>query len=982
MPTLRSAHSPRPQRPRLSWALLLFTALPALLLAQATGVVAGRVVNGATGEYLRNAIVSAEGTGLSTFSGDGGAYRLSGVPAGDVRIVVSYTGLDPLTETVTVAAGETVRRDLSLGSRDYGEAVTLGEFRVSGVREGNARAIMQQRVAINPTKVIAADALGNVSEGNVGEFLKLMPGVAMDYVEADTRSVRIRGLNPKYATVLIDGMQPANAGSSNIATGRAFEFEQLSISSIETVELSKTPTPDQPSSVAGVVNLRTKGAFDRQGRHFSYRAGLASNSYYWSFDRTEGWDDQQHYKMLPNVQLDYSDVFADGRLGVVAGLSHNYTIAAQKHVWFFYNNFDTDLSNNATEVPVINRVWYQDGPKPTERGNYNVRLDYKLRDNIHLYGRVDWNTYDARFYNRTLSLRPTTYAPGATKTDQTVTSGRISTDSNQFMTKEGDTLVLTGGGTYTQGSLTVDLGLHYSRARNWYDNLTEGHFTDFSSSINNISWRMTRPSPGSTDLTFTQLSGPNWRDLTQYTFDANSIGWHERRSKDQQWTARLDFRHDWAQAAVPQTLKYGAMLNLMVRDVARYGFLSTNPTGPDGVLGNADDPKPWQFVDPNYRANWDFGGNLDNWPALSPWQLYDHYTKNPGSWRDNTTANDLNRFQNNWDFEETISAAYIQDIFKFGSLSVAPGLRYEHTKSEGKGVNRVNNLPLTGGHSYDAWLKYLHLTYEFTPNFLARLSYHDAITRADIGNLIPGITAVNDTDRTITGANPNLNEERSKTFNGSLEYYFEPIGQFTVSGFHTEVRDRQFNNQVLLGDEGYAGDRQYAGYTLFAPVNIASPTDYSGFEIDYQQQLSFLPGVLRGLGVFANYTRVWYDDWAFNLGSPEAMANGGVQFDHGRFLARVNLNWVGKLLQNPARTYDPVTDSWTAAGPFVQVFQKDRLSVDLNLEYELRPWLTVFVDGRNILNEESVYTYREYEDNWERILKTGAIWLFGVKGRF
>jgi iron complex outermembrane recepter protein len=967
----------------LPWLLaLVLCCLPDFAQAQETGSIAGRVVNPATGEYLRNARISVEGTTLSTVSGDGGAYRLNGVPAGEARIHVLYTGLDPLSQTVNVVAGQTVRQDLSLGSTDYGDAVLLGEFRVSGIREGNARAIMQQRVAINPTKVIASDALGNVSEGNVGEFLKLMPGVVMDYVEADTRSVRIRGLNPKYALVLIDGMQPASAGSSNIATGRSFEFEQLSISSVETVELSKTPTPDQPSSVAGIVNLRTRSAFDREGRHIEYTVGLATNSYYASLKRTEGWDNEKHRKLLPNYQFEYSEVFADGKLGVVAGVNKHYTIAAQKHIWFFTNDFNADRSDNATEVPVINRIWYQDGPKPTERGNYNLRLDYKFADNFTLYGRFDWNTYDARFYNRTLSLRPTTYAPGATKTDQTVTVGRISTDSNQFMTKEGDTMILTGGAMYSVGNVTANLGLHYSRARNWYDNLVEGHFTDYSSSINNISWRMTRPTPSSTDLTFTQLSGGNWRDLNNYRFDNNSIGWHERRSKDQQWTARLDLTHDLTQAPLPQTLKYGALVNMMVRDVTRYGFLATNPTGPDGTLGTGDDLLPAHFVDPVWRSNWDFGGSLDNWPALSPWRLYEHYRANPGSWRDNTAAIDLNRLQNNWDFEETITAAYLQDLFTFGSFSIAPGVRYERTESDGKGINRVNNQTLRAGTSYDAWLKYLHLNYEFSRNIIARASYHDAITRADIGNLIPGITGVDHTARTVTGANPDLREERSKTVNLSLEYYFEPVGQFTIGAFRTEVRDRQFANQTTLGSDGYAGDTQYAGYTLFAPVNIAAPTKLHGFEIDYQQQLSFLPGALRGLGVFANYTRLSYDDWGFYTNSAKAIANGGVQFQHKRLLARVNANWVGKLLQNPARTYNPVTNVWTNSAPNVEVYQKDRLSVDINIEYELRPWLTVFLDGRNVFNEPSQYTYRGVEENFERILKTGGIWLAGVKGRF
>jgi iron complex outermembrane recepter protein len=984
--------------PLLRFATLLWlTIASAFGQAGGTGIVTGRIINQATGEYLRNANVIVPGTNITAVAEAGGYYRLTGVPTGQTRIVASYTGLDPQEITVQVASGQTVARDIALTSASYTETVQLGQFVVSTAREGNAKAIMEQRNAENPKKVISADALGSVSEGNVGEFLKLMPGVAMDYVEADTRAMRVRGLNPKYANVLLDGMQMASAGSSNVGTGRAFEFEQLSIASVETVELTKAPTPDQPSSVAGTVNLRTKGAFDRKGTQLNVRAALSANSYYLDFfKKTSGWDHEEHYKTLPNLNVEYSnDSLLGGRLGLIAGANYSHTIAAQKHVWFFGNTFNNDFSDNDTEVGVVNRIWYQDGPKPTERGNYNVRLDYKLNDNVDVYGRVDYTTYDARFYNRTLSLRTNGGTqPGATHTDQTVVNGRISIDSNQFMTKEGDTVAFTSGGVYRAGNLTADLSAHYSKARNWYGNLEHGHFTDYSSSINNVSWRMTRPDRGSPDLNFTQLNVTatnDWRNINNYTFDPATpalsgpfgpIGWHERHSKDQQWTARLDFTHDLSRASIPQLIKFGALTNLKVLDVKRAGLLGITFAGPDRVVGTTDDPRPSSYVDPHFAADWGVGGNLNGFPALSPWKLYQRFSSNPQEFLVDTAAHDLARLRGNWDFKEKIHAAYVSDRLTFGKLDLSPGLRYEKTEGTGRGINTVTNSPIAGGNDYDAWLKYLHASYRLTPSLRLRASYHDAITRADIQNLIPGISNIDTTNARLTGTNPNLKEERSKSYNASLEYYFEPVGVVSVSVFHTEIKDRQFNNQTILGPEGYEGLPGTGGYTLTGPVNISVPTDYTGIELDYSQQLTFLPGMLRGLGVFANHTRVKFDDWAFNLGSPEVMTNGGLSFSHRRFSGRVNLNWVGKLLQNPARSYNSTTNVWTPGAPWIQIYQRDRLVTDLNLEYRLTDRFTLFLDGRNVLNEPSVYTYYGREENFERILHTGGIWMLGVKGRF
>lgn len=974
----------------LRHALTLAALIPAVPLAvssahaqsQQTGSISGRVLNEATGEYLRNAQVSVAGTSISTLAGQGGYFQLTNVPAGEVTLVVTYTGLEPVQKTVTVVSGERIQADIGVGLDQ--EVVHIEEFRVAGAREGNAKAIMAQRVSVNLKKVISADAIGSVSEGNVGEFLKLMPGIAMDYVEADTRAMRVRGLNPKYAMVLFDGMQPANAGSSNVGTGRVFEFEQLSITSVETVELTKAPTPDQPSSVAGTVNLRSKSAFDRKGRHIGFTTAFSWNSYYATLERDEGWDHEKHYKVQPNVNLEFSDVYLGGKLGVIAGFNLSNTLAAQKHVWFFNPTFNTNYDDNATEMPTYTRIWYQDGPKPTERGNYNVRVDYRLNENLQAFGRIDYTTYNARFYNRTMSLFPTVVEPGATWTDQTVTAGSIATNSNQFMTKEGNTTMLTGGARYSKNDFSVDLGLHYSRARNWYGNLEHGHFTDFSSSIQGVSWRMTRPSAGSPDLTFTQLGGPDWRNIENYNFDNNSVGWHERSAKDQQWTARLDFKHDFSRLAVPQIIKYGLLTNLKVLDVKRAGMLTANPTGPDGVMGTADDLRPADFVDQNFRADWGFGGNMNDWVALSPWRLYQDYRTNPGNWRENTANNSLARFRGNWDFKEKIHAAYLSDTFQLGKWEITPGIRYEATESTGKGIDASFNpgRPITGGSDYDEFLKYLHVSYKFSHDLQFRASYHDAITRADIANLIPGISNVDSTAQRVTASNPDIKPERSRTINASVEYYFEPVGVVSLSVFDTEIKDRQFANITRLGPSGYAGDTQYANWELVGPVNVSSPTGYKGYEIDYSQQLSFLPGVLKGFGIFANHTRVIFDDWAFNTGSPERMTNGGISYKHKRFSGRINLNHVGKLLQNPARTYSAATDSWTNAAPYVQVYQRDRLVTDINLEFDLTNSLTLFIDGRNILNEESVYTYFEREHNFERILKTGGIWMAGIKGSF
>src|SRR5690606_2210459 len=142
--------------------------------------------------------------------------RLQGVPAGEVRIRAQYTGLDTETATVTVTPGGSSTLDFNLTSRErYGEdkTITLDTFTVAASREfeGNAIATNEQRYAPNVKVVMAADAFGDVTEGNAGEFLKYLPGVTVDYVAADVRTVSVRGFAANFTNVYLDGMRTTSS---------------------------------------------------------------------------------------------------------------------------------------------------------------------------------------------------------------------------------------------------------------------------------------------------------------------------------------------------------------------------------------------------------------------------------------------------------------------------------------------------------------------------------------------------------------------------------------------------------------------------------------------------------------------------------------------------------------------------------------------------------------------------------------------------
>jgi len=181
-------------------ALLLLFLFAATLRAQpagaATGLIEGRVLNAASDTYLEGARVTVEGTALETFTDPDGRYRLAGVPSGEVRVRVVYTGAAPSVTTIRVAAGQTAAQDITLATlgriaRAAGEVVKLDKFTVGESREmeGAAIAINEQRFAANIKNVVSTDEFGAVSEGNVTEFLKYLPGLTVEQGGGDGRDI-------------------------------------------------------------------------------------------------------------------------------------------------------------------------------------------------------------------------------------------------------------------------------------------------------------------------------------------------------------------------------------------------------------------------------------------------------------------------------------------------------------------------------------------------------------------------------------------------------------------------------------------------------------------------------------------------------------------------------------------------------------------------------------------------------------------------
>ncbi|MBM3854112.1 MAG: hypothetical protein FJ399_13315, partial [Verrucomicrobia bacterium] len=370
-----------------------------------TGTIQGRVFNPVTRDYVRNAEVRLDGTARTTYTEGDGSFSFTGVPPGSASITITYTGYNTVNESFTVSSGQVAVREINLTSSATGPAtkdgvVRLEAFTVSTEREGNAKAIMEQRRNMDITTSVSADIFGDVTDGNVGEFLKYLPGVDLDYVESEARGPRLGGMDSQYVGVSFDGMRTASADANRGGgeASRATSFEGFSITAIESIEISRTTSAaSDADSPAGTINMKTKRAFDRKGRRYGFNYSLNFNAEEFTLNKTEGPRDYDMYKWKPNLQVDYSESFLRQRLGVLISASRANSYTEQYQV---SNGHNRSVVASDPRPYVIRQVDFKDGNKFILKDAVTATVDFKATDRLVLSATAIYTYTEGEFWNR------------------------------------------------------------------------------------------------------------------------------------------------------------------------------------------------------------------------------------------------------------------------------------------------------------------------------------------------------------------------------------------------------------------------------------------------------------------------------------------------------------------------------------------------------------------------------------------------------
>ena len=915
------------------------------------GDVSGRVSDAKSGDFLPGANVVLDGTNYGVSSDRSGMFKINNVPEGSYTLKVTYIGYGDYSETITIAS-ESMIVNISL-SVDY---VAMEAVNVTGLSQGQAKALSQQRSAGNIKNVVSRDQMEKFPDQNVADVLQRLPGIALESDHGEGRYVQIRGAEATLNTTTINGVKVPSPEDV-----RKISLDIIPSYSLGSVEVTKAITPDMDGdAIGGHVNLITKNAFDYDGQFIEAKVAGGHRPLYG--------------KSGSMGAFTYGNQFMNGKLGLIVSSSYEFNDMKTDNIeleWDDKYEWVTDVVDSEEDETYV--VEEADGTILTdmqlknyslsrERVGITTGLDYKLGENSKLYLNLITNTYtDKENRNRLRyrfdkSIDEETPGSGYDPSDgMSVNLARIYRElkSRSSISKINS---FSLGGEHALGMLSMDWSMTQSYAEELRDPSLNAEFV-----VKDINWDYEYSDSNHPQVSnFTDEDGEAFdqHDLSKYELDAIEIeGDYIPSAKspngnlvsgDDQVMA-FNVSMPLALGLANGKIKVGAKLSKKEK--------KSDKSGGEVWEWDGDDDLIMQGFDMDIEGDNYMDGNYVHTHGLDVKKVRDHMSANIGSFEILPLYEDA--ILETWDATEDLSAFYGMADMKMGKINFIGGARMEKTSTvysswEGS-VEDAEDGELSIDESLAAYftaqkvskeytdiLPMVHVRYAASDRALVRAAYTETVARADFASLVPFIAT--DGDDAEAG-NPELESAHSKNIDLMLEYYPKGLGIFSF-GYFSKTIDNYIYTAVLK-DATIRGDKVYDEVVM--PVNGNEAT-LSGWEMNFVKNLDFLPGPLRNISLYFNYT------------STASEADYGSEREKTTFPGQAestgNLSFAYETSKLTARFSQAIADQYiveVGEDKDEDIYYDPANRLDFSMSYNLSNKLTLFADVLNITNVPHVY---------------------------
>ena len=880
------------------------------------GSVRGRIVD-TEKQILPGASIYIEKLNTGVISDVNGFYTLPNLAPGNYVVKVTYVGYTPHEITITVPSGKTLDRDFILN-----EGLELQEVTVGGAFQGQRKAINSQKNSLGIVNIVSADQVGKFPDSNIGDALKRISGINVQYDQGEARFGQIRGTSADLSSVTINGNRIPSAEGDT----RNVQLDLIPSDMIQTIEVNKVVTPDMDAdAIGGSINLVTKNSPYKQ-----MIAATVGTGYNWISNKAQ-----------LNLGLTYGSRFFNDKLGIMLAASYQNAPSGSDNVEFVWDQDAKTGELCLTDYQI--RQYYV----TRERQSYSAALDWEINDNNKLFfkgifnNRNDWEN---RYRTSLKDLNLKTDADGndycSINNQATVrvqTKGGASDIRNARLERQR-TMDFTLGGEHLFGKLSFDWNANYAKASE--DRPTERYIDyqlkkqNFIADLSNERKPLYTPTEGST-MTLDD------------SFSLKEITESNQHIKETDLKLTANFKLPITKGKYGNILRFGAKMVDKSKDKDKqfyeYTPLDKKEFNSVTLQNLVNETKSDFMPDSQYKAgeyvDKKYLGGLD----LANEQLFEK----------SLVTKEL---AGNYNAHERVTAGYVRFDQKLGKQwDLMAGVRIEntHIKYSGNSYNASDKtITPTKEHkdSYTNVLPSLLVKYKVNNDFNVRASFTNTIARPKYSSLVPSVN-INTGDNTIKVGNPELKPTISYNFDLSGEYYFESVGLVSAGLFAKRIDD--FIVDHTFRNYEYEG----AIYTSFSQPRNSGNANLAGVEIGYQRDFGFIAPALKCIGFYGNYTYTYSAVKDFNFegrenesglrlpGSPEHTANASLFFEKKGLSLRLSYNFASSFIDEMGistfydRYYDKVN------------------YMDINASYTFgkKCQMTVYAEANNLLNQPLRY---------------------------
>jgi TonB-dependent receptor len=925
---------------RLLAMLLLICGCQAMFAQSTTGRITGRVTD-KDGNALPGASVAVKGSTKATVTDLSGTYTLLDITQGKLTLVVNYMGFTPVEKEVTAKAGQTITENLAMLTY----VSSLSKVTVTSTREGQQKALNQQRNADNIKQVISADLMGRYPDLNVAEALQRLPGVTIGRNNSGEGStIQLRGTPGNFTNINVNGEQVMGTQETG---ARNAVLDAIPVNVLASMEVVKSLTPDMDGdAIAGVVNMKSPTAISTKAKI--------------SLDAAAGYNNlRSNLNGIGNIS--YGQRFfateknPNGKLGLMLNGSwyrtKNGYDETNAQVW---QQKDFADGKGLTWFPTDVRYLYVENQR-TRKG-LSATVDYAFSPTTNIVANVMYSDHEneiTRYRKRTRmqTANTTRNAAGV----YTTTRGR-SYNEIKSATEDDKNVSLNIQGETVIGKVKLDGGIF----------LNHSSFENLSGTYNFITGNVLL---NITDITGDNLmaTGTNWKnDASLFTY--NTVERDYWNSDGHNFVTKLNMTIPYKLGSNSAIFKMGVKTKSMRNGRWRPETATVNTfTGASatGKLTNFSGSPEVSAALLNGATN--FGLGVDKDATINFFNAGVGFTKDGP-----TSRGSIDSYF--FDALENVTSAYAMTRIQFNKIMLLGGVRLESTNVDYKGnliaqdVNGIwtSTTPTEKKTSYTKVLPNVQAKFDLNRTTVLRTGLTFGYSRPNFTDLVPGrITSI--LGQTVTDGNPELKPAFSTNYDAIVEKYLGNLGILSAGVFYKNVAKFQYNSVTILNGTEFTGAAAYTGWQYFQTLN-GNTANVFGVELNAQANLTFLPGFLKGFSVLANYTYAHSKaDAQFRKGlrlpgQADHTANVSLSYGYKGFTIQGNLNY------NGAYTSALGTDNAT------DVIQAARTQIDLNTSFRANSRVTFYAEALNLTNAPQVQYFgvsdriykKQYYSYWGR----------------